>query len=1142
MVFCPFDISHRGTASDGIDLYKKRLTLACEVGDTADGGADDAVMQSLNDENDGDTKPRGCTIRGAARHFNILADSVAIVGITFANSQHSAISVGEYVYGAMISNCVFRNNIRVAGDGGAVALGRYSEDTLVVGCEFNRNAAWGGGALSGVGSAVEVRGCLFRGNRASIGVGGAIKLVDEDYDRNRVLSLDAGGDSEQKQQQHDRVLEGTENAPSRKLGRYGQRNRTEKRHERKLNKYESTVAASTLILSDSRFMSNSAAVAGPAIYQEYNTGGTKIYIRTRADSNYGCANLALSTSTMCNGFTDGTACFEFDNTCDGTVLLPDEEAGGGDGGSSETPQQAGNSGAEDDADDAAEPNDGGADNVSTGDAESKGDATPDDSVPAGGTTGISDDLGPEQEFRDGGIVEPTGSPTIEVRATASPTSAQPSSSPTTAQPSSFPTTHSTEEPTTAEPTSLPTFVPTSFPTYAPTAEPTIQCNMDEVERHSAILAQLEAISDATDLRRTTTPQGKAVDWLVFEDPSYLCADDIHLIQRYVLAVIYYSTGGDETWLTCSKTEDIANTCVIGERYLSNYHECVWSGIGCNADNFVTKIAFEENGLSGTIPTEIGALHTLKTIRMERGQLSGPIPETIGALTNLEKLDMDYNKLWGTLPSSLQHLSKLELIDLNHNELSGSIDVLSGLSNLFFIQLQSNFFSGTVPESSGSIDVLSGLSNLFFIQLQSNFFSGNVPEALGSLQKLQVFAIHDNQLSGNIALGFCALRIEGQLEYLEADCSSPADGGTVCPADGGTVTCVCCTTCYPNDGSSTNRDDGNYGDDLGNPSVPDPPTDAPSTASPSSSPTASPSKQPTPNPTAEPTYAPSPFTSPPTAMCGGISKSARREAIANTLAGAGVSTRGNLLTTGSPQAQALWWILNKDPTQMCPGDERLAQRYLAALFYYSTNGQNWVEKGTGNQEFLGSAGECLWMGITCNRDGEITHIEFENNGLSGSIPYEIGSFTKLEILSLEKGEIGGRIPHEIGNLQELRELDLDFNKLTGALPETLGDAPKLGVVDLNSNMLSGNITPLAGVRGAYFIQLHNNLLTGTIPPAIGLLGGLQVLTIHKNNIEGGMPIMVCNRRSAFGGSINHLWADCAGADPKVTCSCCTKCFE
>ena len=36
--------------------------------------------------------------------------------------------------------------------------------------KFNNNGAWGGGAVSGVGSDLDVQDCLFRGNRANIGV------------------------------------------------------------------------------------------------------------------------------------------------------------------------------------------------------------------------------------------------------------------------------------------------------------------------------------------------------------------------------------------------------------------------------------------------------------------------------------------------------------------------------------------------------------------------------------------------------------------------------------------------------------------------------------------------------------------------------------------------------------------------------------------------------------------------------------------------------------------------------------------------------------------------------------------------------------------------------------------------------------
>ena len=395
--------------------------------------------------------------------------------------------------------------------------------------------------------------------------------------------------------------------------------------------------------------------------------------------------------------------------------------------------------------------------------------------------------------------------------------------------------------------------------------------------------------------------------------------------------------------------------------------------------------------------------------------------------------------------------------------------------------------------------------------------------------VEVFSVQENQMNGGIALGFCNLRISGHLEHLEADCSSPANGGT--------VDCVCCTKCYPYDDSSLNNADG-----VRNGEDPIISTPSPTSEAPSPKPTRRPTTEPTHEPTPEPTNAPSPFTNAPTRACGGINKSAWKESIINMLASSGVSTRSSLLTNGSPQAKAVWWILNQDPMRLCPGDDRIQQRYLAALFYYSTDGPNWLDTGNGDQKFLGSASECYWMGLQCNAYGEVTHIEIETNGLGGSLPYEIASLTKLEVLSLEKGEITGRIPTEIGTLQELRELDLDFNMLTGELPYTLGDAPKLNVIDLNSNMLTGSISVLAKVREAYFVQLHNNKFAGDIAPAIGLLGNLQVLTLHKNDLTGVMPIMVCNRLAVYGGAIDHLWADCEGAVPKVSCSCCTKCFE
>lgn len=404
-------------------------------------------------------------------------------------------------------------------------------------------------------------------------------------------------------------------------------------------------AVSSLTLNDSRFMSNTGAQAAPAVYMESSSDGSNTYIAATMGGNYACANLGLKSSTMCNGISDGKQCVPFANTCDSDDSGKSSATNGIEEGGS------------------------GADGVANSQGGDRADGVPERD---GGTTGISDDFGPE-----------TGPP-----------------------PTPVPTSDPTHDPT-HDPTMNPTFVPTAIPTYNPTAEPTVRCNMDLVTRHSMILTQLERISDATDLRRTNTPQGKAVDWLVYVDSMYLCPGDPYLIQRYVLAVLYYATNGHQGWFTCSRVGDVAaNGCPqTTKRFLSIYHECTWAGIGCNGNNFVTRLAFEDNGLSGSIPSEVGALSSLKTLRLERGKLSGSLPATLGDLANLEKLDLDYNNLWGTLPSTFQHLTNLKLVDLNSNDLSGSIDVLAGLPNLFFIQLQSNYFSGTVSEAFGSLSQL-----------------------------------------------------------------------------------------------------------------------------------------------------------------------------------------------------------------------------------------------------------------------------------------------------------------------------------------------------------------------------------------------------------------------------------------------------
>ena len=148
----------------------------------------------------------------------------------------------------------------------------------------------------------------------------------------------------------------------------------------------------------------------------------------------------------------------------------------------------------------------------------------------------------------------------------------------------------------------------STTTYAPTplatsAAPTSVCEVTGEPRALRILAMLDQIADSDSVRDTNTPQGKATAWLIDEDALQVCPDSTtcQLVQRWVLAVIYFATNGD-SWFNCSAigTDDCGNVAPFdrGEsRFLSVSSECEWAGISC-IDSCVTKIEFEENNLVG----------------------------------------------------------------------------------------------------------------------------------------------------------------------------------------------------------------------------------------------------------------------------------------------------------------------------------------------------------------------------------------------------------------------------------------------------------------------------------------------------------------------------------------------------------------
>ena len=94
---------------------------------------------------------------------------------------------------------------------------------------------------------------------------------------------------------------------------------------------------------------------------------------------------------------------------------------------------------------------------------------------------------------------------------------------------------------------------------------------------------------------------------------------------------------------------------------------------------------------------------------------------------------------------------------------------------------------------------------------------------------------------------------------------------------------------------------------------------------------------------------------------------------------------------TPQSDAYDWLLNNDPANLdldSLTEEELNQRYIAALFYFSLNGQNWVDQ----YGFLEASHVCEWnngssrkkMGVICDSPEKITGFAISKYKREGGI--------------------------------------------------------------------------------------------------------------------------------------------------------------
>ena len=148
----------------------------------------------------------------------------------------------------------------------------------------------------------------------------------------------------------------------------------------------------------------------------------------------------------------------------------------------------------------------------------------------------------------------------------------------------------------------------------------------------------------------------------------------------------------------------------------------------------------------------------------------------------------------------------------------------------------------------------------------------------------------------------------------------------------------------------------------------------------------------------------------------------------------------------------------------------------------------------------------WDGVTASgTPSRVTELDLSSEGLTGSIPAEVGNLEDLEQLYLFDNDLTGSIPVEFGNLRSLQILSLYDNDLSGGIPVEVGKLKRLRELLLDGNDLTGGLpTELGALTRLESLYVRDNLLTGAIPTELASLSNLAYLFLDGNSFNGCVP--------------------------------------
>ncbi|KAG6709464.1 hypothetical protein I3842_06G133600 [Carya illinoinensis] len=268
--------------------------------------------------------------------------------------------------------------------------------------------------------------------------------------------------------------------------------------------------------------------------------------------------------------------------------------------------------------------------------------------------------------------------------------------------------------------------PTWIPTFQLTTLKLANCNLNKKDSHVVP----SFISTQINLR--------------FLDMSY------NSLEGGIPCQLFLNTNNTELYLRSNKIEGSFLDCFInGTSNLGKFDISDNRVKGPIPENFASifsslyGVAMSSNELEGKIPSSFGSM-SLNILDLSNNMLSGTIPRSLtGNDTTLVYLNLSNNTLQGEMLPRDSNLTRLECLYLGGNHFEGKISPAISNSRLVLLDVCDNYLSGNIPKW------LYDHPHLVAVLLSGNHLEGHLTQRLCRMQRLQVFDVSRNRLSGGI---------------------------------------------------------------------------------------------------------------------------------------------------------------------------------------------------------------------------------------------------------------------------------------------------------------------------------------------------------------------------------------------------------